>query len=118
MSATGGPPPRLVRGDELRYVQRAQTQGRAGLHWGIAPGQAQGVLAGWAEWDRAVAPPKTLDYEEVILVLEGSFGVELEDGTRLEGRAGDVLHLPRGVTVNYFGQNARIFFAITPPESA
>lgn len=114
---SGGSVPTLIRGDDLQYTQRAQTRGRAGLHWAVAPGQANGVLAGWAEWDRAEAPPKTLDYEEVILVLEGRFGVQLQDGTRLEAGAGDMLHLPKGSTVDYFGENARIFFAITPPGS-
>lgn len=112
---SGGSAPKLFRGSGLRYIPRAGTSGRAGLHWAVAPGQADGVLAGWAEWDRAEAPPKTLDYEEVILVLEGRFGVQLQDGTRLEAAAGDMLHLPKGCTVDYFGEDARIFFAITPP---
>lgn len=114
---SGGSVPTLIRGGDLQYAQRAQTTGRAGVHWAVAPGQADGVLAGWGEWDRANAPPKTLDYEEVILVLQGRFGVLLEDGTRLEAVAGDMLHLPKGCTVDYFGEDARIFFAITPPGS-
>lgn len=106
--------PSLVSGAAIHYQQRAATEGRAGLHWAIGP-EGTGVLSGWAEWDNAVAPPKTLDYHEVLLILEGRFGVRFEDGTALEGQAGDVLHLPKGSTVNYFGENAKVFFAITPP---
>jgi len=45
-------------------------------------------------------------------VLEGRFGVEAEDGTRVEGQAGDVIELRKGATVKYFGRKAKLFFAI------
>lgn len=113
-----GAPSLFCGGGDLRFQPRAQTSGTAGLHWAVGPDGGHGLLAGWAEWDRASAPPKTLDYDEVILVLEGRFGVALQDGSRLEGGPGDLLYIPRGSTVDYFGEDARIFFAITPPGAA
>jgi len=46
----------------------------------------------------------------VILVLEGSFGVEASDGTRVEGKPGDVIELRKGATAKYFGSKAKLFF--------
>jgi len=48
----------------------------------------------------------------VILILEGRFGVQAADGTRVEGQAGDVIELRKGATVKYFGSQAKLFFAI------
>lgn len=60
--------------------------------------------------NEALCDPKTLGYDEVIPVLEGTFGVEAGDGTRVEGKPGDVIELHKGSTVKYFGSKARLFF--------
>ena len=46
--------------------------------------------------------------------MEGTFGIILNDGRRFEGNAGDLLVIPRGTTLTYFGTNAKLFFVVTP----
>jgi len=78
---------------------------------------SRGVHAGWAHWDEAQAPPKTLDYDEVLLVLEGTFGVTLNDGRSVMAQSGQALFIPKGTTVRYQGSQAKVFFAISTPDS-
>jgi len=97
-------------------VQSAPRTGNAGgvaeISWAISDQENAVLPCGFGTWDEAVCEPKTLNYDEVILVLEGRFGVESEDGTRVEGQAGDVIELRKGATVKYFGSKVRLFFAI------
>ncbi len=99
-------------------MPRAATQGDAALAWATTEEHSTRLLSGFAVWDRADAEPKTLNYEEIILVLEGSFGIQLTDGQRLVAGPGDVLHIPEGTTVKYEGVKAKLFFAITPPKQS
>lgn len=84
--------------------------GIAEISWAIRDDERAPLPCGYGRWHEAVCEPKTLGYDEVILVLEGSFGVECSDGTRVEGKPGDVIELRKGSTVKYFGQNAKLFF--------
>lgn len=62
----------------------------------------------------------TLDYEEVIYVVSGSFTLTVTDTEGGEhdldeGVAGDVFTLPRGSTVRYGGtEGTRLFFGLVP----
>ena len=85
------------------------------MAWSIGPEEARHLLCGFCLWDGESAPAKTLDYEEVIVVLKGVFGIEWGDGQRHTAHAGDVIHIPWGSTVRYFGKQARVFFTVTPP---
>jgi|GEM_PF-3350343 len=76
-----------------------------------------GLRSGFVNWDGGDAPSKTLDYEEVLLILSGEFGIRRSDGTAVVGTEGDVIHIPKGSTVTYFGKNAKLFFTITVPDS-
>src|ERR1700712_2392179 len=106
--------PSLVRGSSAKYAPRAETTGKAGIAWLTNPADAR-LWAGLGSWDGAEAPPKTLDYEEILYVIEGEFGVELDDGTRLMGQAGDVIHIPAQTTVRYHGVGAKVLFVVTAP---
>ena len=75
------------------------------------------LRSGYGNWDGDGSPYKTLDYEEVLLVLSGEFGIRLQDGTILNASEGDVIHIPKGSTVSYFGKDAKLFFTITVPDS-
>ncbi|RVU30405.1 hypothetical protein [Neptunomonas marina] len=55
----------------------------------------------------------TLLYDEVVVVLEGTFKVRTKDGL-LVGEKGDVLWLPDGAELQYEGDNAFIFYAVQP----
>lgn len=102
---------RLIPGKAIESQDRGGAAGgTAGIAWAIRDDEGAKLTAGFGTWDDAVCEPKTLGYDEVILVLEGTFGVECDDGTRVEGKPGDVIELRKGATVKYFGSKARLFF--------
>ncbi|MFL1550611.1 hypothetical protein ACI77I_16130 [Pseudomonas sp. D47] len=85
------------------------------LGWSIPDNGVSPLCAGFTNWDGDESPFKTLDYDEIILVLEGYFGFELEDGQRFVGGPGDTLRISKWTRVRYFGEGAKAFFVITPP---
>lgn len=108
---------KIIRSDALKYTGRGgASDGVAEISWAIPEDGRAPLLAGFGKWHEADCEPKTLDYDEVLLVLEGKFGIELPDGCRIEGQAGDLFEIPEGTTVKYFGTNARLFFVTTPEK--
>jgi len=102
---------RLIKSHAVQSAPRGgNASGVAEISWVTAENSA--LPCGFGILDEAVCEPKKLDYDEVILIMEGRFGVEAEDGIRVEGEAGDVIELKKGTTVTYSGSHARIFFAI------
>lgn len=102
---------RLIKGDSIRTEDRGgAADGVAEISWAITDQEGARLPCGFGRWHEALCEPKTLTYDEVILVLEGVFGVEATDGTRVEGRSGDVIELAKGATVKYFGTQAKLFF--------
>jgi ethanolamine utilization protein EutQ (cupin superfamily) len=102
---------RLINGASIQTANRGgAADGVAEISWAIPDTEGAMLPCGFGRWHEAVCEPKTLTYDEVILVLEGVFGVEASDGTRVEGRPGDVIELSKGATVKYFGTHAKLFF--------
>ena len=102
---------RLIEGKTIKTADRGgATNGVAEISWAIGDNEGAALPCGFGAWDEAACEPKTLGYDEVILVLEGTFGVESSDGKRVEGRSGDVIELTKGTTVKYFGSRAKLFF--------
>ncbi|MEB2545616.1 hypothetical protein [Burkholderia cenocepacia] len=102
---------RLIKGNAIATADRGgATDGVAEISWAIGDKEGAALPCGFGAWDEAVCEPKTLGYDEVILVLEGTFGVESSDGARVQGNAGDVIELSKGATVKYFGSKAKLFF--------
>jgi ethanolamine utilization protein EutQ (cupin superfamily) len=102
---------RLIKSDAIRTEERGgAADGVAEISWAISDREGAVLPCGFGRWHEARCEPKTLTYDEVILVLEGVFGVEAADGTRVEGRPGDVIELAKGATVKYFGTHAKLFF--------
>jgi ethanolamine utilization protein EutQ (cupin superfamily) len=102
---------RLIQGSSIQAHSRGgAANGVAEISWAIPDNEGAKLPCGFGRWDEALCEPKTLPYDEVILVLEGSFGVESRDGARVEGKPGDVIELRKGATVKYFGSQARLFF--------
>ena len=85
------------------------------LGWSIPDNGVSPLCAGFVNWDGDESPFKTLDYDEIILVLEGFFGFEREDGQRYVGGPGDTLRISKWTRVRYFGDCAKAFFVITSP---
>lgn len=102
---------RLIKGESIVTEDRGgAANGVAEISWAISDNEGAKLPCGFGRWDEALCEPKTLPYDEVILVLEGTFGVEASDGTRVVGGPGDVIELPKGSTVKYFGSKAKLFF--------
>lgn len=86
------------------------SDGIAEISWAVGKEGDAKLPCGFGRWHEAQCEPKTLPYDEIILVLEGEFGIEEADGTRLTGKPGDIFEIPKGVTIKYFGTNAKLFF--------
>ena len=105
----------LIRGKSLQYVGRGgASNGIAEIAWAVPDDGQSPLPSGFGRWHNADGEPKTLDYDEVLLVVEGVFGIQLADGSSVQGEAGDLIVIPRGTTVTYFGTNAKLFFVVTP----
>lgn len=99
---------------DVAYLPRLLSGGaQVELGWSIPDDGASPLCAGFVNWNGDESPFKTLDYDEIILVLEGCFGFELEDGQRFAGGPGDTLKIPKWTRVRYFGDRARAFFVVT-----
>lgn len=61
--------------------------------------------------------PWTVQYDEVLLVLDGELTVETDAG-RLTAGPKDSIWLPRGTALRYTADNAMVFYAITPANWA
>ena len=56
----------------------------------------------------------SLGYDEIDLVLEGVLQIQI-DGRTVEGRAGDVLYIPKGSTIVFATPNRTKVFYVTHP---
>lgn len=102
---------RLIPGHTVASKARGgASDGLAQISWVVTDSEGAALPCGFGRWHEAACEPKTLDYDEIILVLEGVFGVETSDAERVEGRPGDVIEIRKGTTVRYFGHQARLFF--------
>ncbi|MEM7069400.1 MAG: ethanolamine utilization protein EutQ [Pseudomonadota bacterium] len=61
--------------------------------------------------------PWTVKYDEIILVLEGTFTVRTEDDVLTAGKL-DSIWLPAGTKLNYEAEEALLFYAIHPSNWA
>lgn len=102
---------RLIPGHTIASEARGgASDGVAEISWVVTDIEGAALPCGFGRWHEAACELKTLAYDEIILVLEGMFGVETSDGERVEGRPGDVIEIRKGTTVRYFGRQARLFF--------
>ncbi|VVP56167.1 hypothetical protein PS850_05764 [Pseudomonas fluorescens] len=108
--------PLSVNEAQVRYSQRPLSgNARVEMGWSVAQDDDGPLLAGFAKWDGDESPYKTLNYGEVMIVLEGTFGFQLASGERFEGGPETTLRIPKNTAVKYFGSKAKVFFVITPP---
>jgi len=57
----------------------------------------------------------TVLYDEVIVVLEGSFGLRVGEES-YDLAPGDVIWLPENTTLRYEGKGAKVFYALWPVD--
>lgn len=102
----------LTRAGEVVWDSRGGAENNGGgIAW-AARSAASSLASGFGRLKAGRTPPKTLDYDEVIHVLKGTFGVSC-NGTNVVAEAGETLSIGRGSTVIYFGSNAEFFFVVT-----
>lgn len=74
------------------------------------------MTAGIMSWGRDDSFPWTLDYDEIDLVLEGILQIAI-DGRVVEGRAGDVLYIPKGSRIVFATPHrVRVFYVTYPAD--
>lgn len=91
-----------------RLPRGGAPEGVAEISWAVRDDEDAAMACGFGHCD-GVTEPKTITYDEIILVLEGSLAVEA-NGSRVEGRSGDVIEVPKGNTVTYQGCQSKLFF--------
>lgn len=86
------------------------------LAWAVREGSA--LVSGFIRSPSGSATAHILDHDEVIHVLNGRFGVELDSGAVIDAGPGETLNLARGTRVRYVAHNALVFFVRTEPRSS
>lgn len=102
----------LTRSANVAWETRPGAEDNGGRIAYAAAASGSSLASGFGRLRKGETPLKTLDYDEVIHVLQGTLTVH-SDGAALSASAGDVLALRRGSTVRYAGTDAEFFFVIT-----
>jgi ethanolamine utilization protein EutQ len=108
-SRTGAGGIKLVKGDSVRFGLLDGVEGGCQIGITDVVGTADGssMGAGFMQWENAFFP-WTLNYDEVDLVLEGELHIR-QNGETLIGKAGDVLFIPKGSSIE-FGTPTQVRF--------
>ena len=103
----------VIKQSEIEYVDRSTSieTGVSMIGWAVNSVSSK-IQAGFGISDGNETVFKTIDYEEMIFVIEGKFGAEI-DGVIYQAAAGDVIHIPPGSTVRYISEKAKFFFSIS-----
>jgi ethanolamine utilization protein EutQ len=106
----------VVRGATVR-LERFAPAG-AGRNVGLADvvtGKDRSPMtAGFMRWSHEDAFPWRLDYDEIDYVIEGVLHVQIA-GRTVEGRAGDVVYIPKGSQIIFGTPNRVHLFYVTYP---
>jgi ethanolamine utilization protein EutQ len=105
------------RAGEIRFEPYGGPPGMAMISRLIGPGESASMGAGIATFD-ACSIEWTVLYDEVIVVLEGTFRLRVrEDSARvIEAGPGDVIWLPENTPLRYEGDGAKVFYALHPVD--
>jgi len=109
-------PPRRISIGDLTFQPRFAYGDQAEVTVVTGDGDGTVLGTGYARFVDA-AIPWTVRYDEVILVLEGTFSVETPEGTLTAGPH-DCIWLPDGTDVVYRAESALVFYAIHPANWA
>ena len=110
----------VVRGSSVKLGQftGAGPDLKIGLTDVITGRDGSPMTAGIMSWRREDSFPWALDYDEVDLVLEGVLHITIQ-GRVLEGKAGDVLYIPKGSRIVFGTPNrVRVFYVTYPADWA
>jgi ethanolamine utilization protein EutQ (cupin superfamily) len=106
-----------LKGEEMRFSQMHSPPGYASIARLIGPEISKTLGAGIATYN-GCSFEWTLEYDEVIVVLEGIFRIRVGDACDrvIEAKPGDVIWLPEKTRLKYEGDKAKIFYATYPVD--
>ena len=108
--------PRRMALDDLAFAPRFAYGEQCEIAQATGSEDGTTLGTGFARFSKA-AIPWTIQYDEVLLVVEGEVEVETAEGTfRLGPR--DSLWLPKGTELVYKSEAALVFYAIHPSDWA
>ena len=105
------------RAGDIGFESYGGPPGSATIARLIGPDQSRTMGGGIATFD-GCSVEWTVLYDEVIVVLEGTFRLRLgPDGERtIEASPGDVIWLPENTPLKYEGNGAKVFYALYPVD--
>lgn len=105
------------RAAELPFVPYGGPPGTATIARLIGPDVSRSMGAGVATFD-GCSIEWTVLYDEVIVVLEGTFRLRIgeDDEEIVEAAPGDVIWLPENTPLKYEGDGAKVFYALYPVD--
>ncbi len=109
-------PPKRLGVADASFQPRFEYGDQAQVAVVTGSGDGTPLGTGFARFTDA-AIPWTVRYDEVILVIEGRFAVETEDGTITAGPR-ECIWLPNGTEVVYRAEQALVFYTIHPANWA
>lgn len=101
---------KVVKGSttKLDIFEGAGKEKRVGIADVITSDDNSSMAAGYMAWENAFFP-WTLNYDEVDVILEGELHIRCQGETTI-GKAGDILFIPKGSTIE-FGTPTKVRFA-------
>ncbi|HSC75478.1 MAG TPA: ethanolamine utilization acetate kinase EutQ [Pseudomonadales bacterium] len=113
-SRTGSGGIKLVKGGSVRFGRfDGVADNWIGITDVVGAEDGSSMGAGFMQWENAFFP-WTLNYDEIDLVLEGELHIR-QGGETLVGKAGDLLFIPKGSSIE-FGTPSKVrFFYVTWP---
>lgn len=99
---------------EMNFVPFGGPPGAATIARLVGPDMSKTMGAGIATFD-GCSIEWTVLYDEVIVVLEGTFGLVVGKST-YACQPGDVIWIPENTPVRYEGRNAKVFYALYPGD--
>ena len=109
-------PARVASPQSLPFVPRFEYGHMAEATAMTGPEDGTRLGSGFARMTRAEIP-WTVQYDEVILVLEGQLTVRTAEGDLTAGPQ-ECIWLPNGTELTYIAENALVFYAIEPANWA
>ena len=102
---------------EMRFERYGGPPGEAKIARLVGPELSSSMGAGVATFDNC-SIEWTVLYDELIVVLEGTFRLRLggEENRTIEAGPGDVIWLPEGTPLRSEGDGATVFYARSPVD--
>lgn len=107
----------LFKAGEMRFGPFGGPPGEGRIARLVGPEMSSSMGAGIATFD-GCSIEWTVLYDELIVVLEGTFRMRHGPGYGevTEARPGDVLWIPEGTALKYEGEKSKVFYAVHPVD--